>query len=422
MVNVKDKVKLDINDSKIITIDEKVITNEDRLQCECGGCLVVKKVTKKYKIKNNNECTIEDIPILQCNDCKKEVSNLSLLVKYTIKDSLQVLEESSISNKKFRKNFITFFNTFIKHLKFTYHIEPKLPFKYDILDYYVIPGLFREYDIGFLTPVFFDLKVLDRYLDNQEYDLELKSGSYYTLWKKGEEGFAISFGINGNQRVIMWLGDILKLPEKEQYYLLSYNVESDHNLKSEFYNAQILVEWGSESKEGNIFKKISQINTKVKEKYSVNLTILEKETLFYYSQLHIPIKNTKKEFESLINILNKILVENIDVASIKKFLETKKEVNIKSLGSLKLLAKLIYYACNFNTYDEAETFLSPLFCLYNLRITADHLLSTESEMEKLGKSLTKLNIPEEKRENYSYIYEKLISQLEEIFISINQRI
>ena len=256
----------------------------------------------------------------------------------------------------------------------------------------------------------------------QEYELELKSGSYYTLWKKEEESFAISFGINGNQRVIMWLGDILELPEKEQYYLLAYNVESDHNLKSEFYNAQILVEWGSESKEGNIFKIISQINKKIKEKYSVNLTTLEKETLFYYSQLHIPIKNTKKEFESLINILNKILVENIDVVSIKNILETKKEINIKSLGSLKLLAKLIYYICNFNTYDEAETFLSPLFCLYNLRITADHLLSTESKMEKLSKSLTKLNIPEEKRENYSYIYQELISQLEEIFISINQRI
>ena len=415
--------KKDIEKFEIEKKEEaKEITDEDRLQCQCGGCLVVEKITKEYKIKNNNECIIEDIPILQCSNCKKEVPNFSLFVKEVIKSSLQVLEESSIGNKKFNKKFITFFNIFIKHLKLTYHIKPKLPFKYDILDYYVIPGLFREYNIGFLTPVFFDLKVLDRYLDNQEYELELKSGSYYTLWKKEEESFAISFGINGNQRVIMWLGDILELPEKEQYYLLAYNVESDHNLKSEFYNAQILVEWGSESKEGNIFKIISQINKKIKEKYSVNLTTLEKETLFYYSQLHIPIKNTKKEFESLINILNKILVENIDVVSIKKILETKKEINIKSSGSLKLLAKLIYYICNFNTYDEAETFLSPLFCLYNLRIAADHLLSTESEMEKLGKSLTKLNIPEEERENYSYIYQELVSQLEEIFISINQRI
>ena len=170
------------------------------------------------------------------------------------------------------------------------------------------------------------------------------------------------------------------------------------------------------------FKIIGEINKKIMKKYSINLTTLEKETLFYYSQLHIPIKNTKKEFESLINILNKILVENIDTPSIKKFLETKNIENIKSLGSLKLLAKLIYYACNFNTYDEAETFLSPLFCLYNLRITGAHLLSTESETEKLGRSLIKLNIPEEKRENYSYIYQELISQLEEIFISIDKRI
>ena len=113
MINVEDKVK----------IAKKLITDEDRLQCQCGGCLVVEKITKEYKIKNNNECIIEDIPILQCSNCKKEVSNLSLFVKEVIKSSLQVLEESSISNKKFKKNFIIFFNTFIKHLKFTYHIN-----------------------------------------------------------------------------------------------------------------------------------------------------------------------------------------------------------------------------------------------------------------------------------------------------------
>lgn len=405
----------------MINIEEKVIKDKDRLKCSCGGCLVVKRITNEYKIKNI-ECKVENIPILECNNCNEKDIVLSFFVKKTIELSIQALEESSINNVKLKKDFNILFNRFIECFNLAYDIKPKLPFKYDILDYYVIPGLFREYNIGFLTPVFFDLKVLDRYLDDQEYELELKSGSYYTLWKKEEESFAISFGINENKRVIMWLGDILDLPTKEQYHLLSYNIESDHNLKTEFYNAQILVEWGSESKERNIFKIIGQINKKIMKKYSINLTTLEKETLFYYSQLHIPIKNTKKEFESLINILNKILVENIDTPSIKKFLETRNIENIKSLGSLKLLAKLIYYACNFNTYNEAETFLSPLFCLYNLRITANHLLSTESETEKLGRSLIKLNIPEEKRENYSYIYQELISQLEETFISIDKRI
>ena len=81
MINVEDKVKLDINDDEIFTIAEKSITDEDRLQCQCGGCLVVKKITKEYKIKNNNECIMEDIPILQCSNCKKKVFNLSLIVK-----------------------------------------------------------------------------------------------------------------------------------------------------------------------------------------------------------------------------------------------------------------------------------------------------------------------------------------------------
>ena len=113
MINVEDKVK----------IAKKLITDEDRLQCQCGGCLVVEKITKEYKIKNNNECIIEDIPILQCSNCKKEVSNLSLFVKEVIKSSLQVLEESSISNKKF-KNF-TFIPEVIEDIEKKINSAPK---------------------------------------------------------------------------------------------------------------------------------------------------------------------------------------------------------------------------------------------------------------------------------------------------------
>ena len=50
MINVEDKVKLDINDDEIFTITEKSITDEDRLQCQCGGCLVVKKILLHFLI------------------------------------------------------------------------------------------------------------------------------------------------------------------------------------------------------------------------------------------------------------------------------------------------------------------------------------------------------------------------------------
>jgi hypothetical protein len=44
----------------------------------------------------------------------------------------------------------------------------------------------------------------------------------------------IAFGINKHGKLVMWLGDIAKLPESEQYYLRSENVASDHCKGSEF--------------------------------------------------------------------------------------------------------------------------------------------------------------------------------------------
>lgn len=37
----------------------------------------------------------------------------------------------------------------------------------------------------------------------------------------------------------MWLGDIARLPDAEQYYLRSENIDSDHSIGSEFYDGQI---------------------------------------------------------------------------------------------------------------------------------------------------------------------------------------
>ena len=50
----------------------------------------------------------------------------------------------------------------------------------------------------------------------------------------------------------MWLGDILKLDINEQYHLKSENIKSDHSINSEFYKAQIEVEWSQLSNDKNL--------------------------------------------------------------------------------------------------------------------------------------------------------------------------
>ncbi len=85
--------------------------------------------------------------------------------------------------------------------------------------------------------VFFKREVLLKYDSSPTYRLSFASTTYGEI-RRGDD-FSMPFGINKNGKVIMWLGDIARLPDAEQYYLRSENIESDHSIGSEFYDGQI---------------------------------------------------------------------------------------------------------------------------------------------------------------------------------------
>src|SRR5690606_36493169 len=81
--------------------------------------------------------------------------------------------------------------------------------------------------------------------------------------------FVIPFGINKFGKVIMWLGDVAKLPEAEQYYLRSENVASDHSLGSEFYDAQIECKFTDPPKERLVIGQRSNFLDAFEKKFGV---------------------------------------------------------------------------------------------------------------------------------------------------------
>jgi len=180
-----------------------------------------------------------------------------------------------------------------------YSYAEKYNFIYSHIDYEYIPGLVRPWDEGFLTPVFFNIAVLNKYSQHPEYKLELFSETYGTIWKEDE--WYISFGINRNKRVIMWLGDIDKLPENEKYYLRSENVESDHEIHSEFYDAQIEVQFSNPSVQSTVFHKRKKLNDIVEKKYRFDLYILEGEVSEILGNLDRPVFGKISTFLLLLN-------------------------------------------------------------------------------------------------------------------------
>src|SRR5258708_31780647 len=100
-----------------------------------------------------------------------------------------------------------------------------IPFLYEADDYFYIPGLERPFNIGFLTPVFFNRKALLKYDADPVYQVKFASTTYGTI---DTETSSISFGINKNDKLVMRLRGIDHLPDTVHYFLLWPTAPSKH--------------------------------------------------------------------------------------------------------------------------------------------------------------------------------------------------
>jgi hypothetical protein len=253
----------------------------------------------------------------------------------------------------------------------------KVPFQYDSDDYNYIPGLTREFDEGFLTPVFFTKEVLIKYDVHPSYRVTFASRTYGSI-RQGND-FDIPFGINRNGRLVMWLGDIARLPENEQFYLRSENVPSDHSIGPEFYDGQIECKFTDRPPEDQLFEQRSQFLEACFSCFGEKLAHLEKEVLDLAISIRRPVVDTPAERRNMADALNKVYLESLDNKALERVL-AKLGQNAAKLGSLKRLQKLV------ETIAPAEDIagaMSPLYVLYDLRVAYSHLGSQEGQKEKL---------------------------------------
>ncbi|WP_426993028.1 hypothetical protein [Methylomonas sp. CM2] len=287
-----------------------------------------------------------------------------------------------------------------------YNFADKFDFIYSQIDYEYIPGLMRSWNEGFLTPVFFNLSVLNKYSQNPDYTLDLFSETYGSIWR-GQD-WHIAFGINKNNKVIMWLGDIDSLPDSEKYYLRSENLPSDHDIHSEFYEAQIDVQWSEASKQSTLFHLRKSLNDAVRQSINFDLYMLEGEVSKVISNLHRPVFWEDKHVGPVIESFNRIFVESLNSKAIKDDIKSiSASADIKNKGSLKLFELWIELRQKLaNTKDIA----CPFYVLYDFRIITCHLQSEESKFDTLKSINSRLGLTEDNT-SYEIIYDALISSL-----------
>jgi len=166
------------------------------LSCDCGGPLDL-VFADFHEDVSEIDIAIVGLPYLRCARCGKD--HLPDLSRFAI---IRLHEEAVARSSPAVK--VTHRASDQKY-GFT-HVH----FIYSADDYRYIPGLKRPWNKGFLTPVFFNKAVLLKYDASPDYEVKFASTTYGTIYGKG---FYISFGINKNGKVIMWLGDLGSLPE-----------------------------------------------------------------------------------------------------------------------------------------------------------------------------------------------------------------
>ncbi|MBD1926542.1 hypothetical protein H6F74_09840 [Trichocoleus sp. FACHB-90] len=286
----------------------------------------------------------------------------------------------------------------------------QVDFLYDHRDYENIPGLQRPWNNGSLTPVFFNLAVLNKYSQHPDYQLDLFSKTYGII-EKGSE-FSIAFGINRNRKVFMWLGDIDKLPLNEQYYLRSENVESDHDLYSEFYESQIEVQFSNPSPENFLFHVRSETNQTCREERGGYLHTFEGEISKVIENLDRPVFWQEKHVKPVVEALNEVMVESLDTQFLKGELKDLcRKDDLKGLGSLKLFEKWIDKVLKCPKFADIAL---PFYVLYDFRILSSHLILDARREATLRSINQRLGLAEDNA-NYELIYDVLIGKLKESY-------
>jgi hypothetical protein len=292
----------------------------------------------------------------------------------------------------------------------------KFDFKYSQIDHEFIPGLTRPWEDGFLTPVFFNTAVLNKYSQDPRYRLDLFSETYGTI--RARE-WTISFGINRGKKVMMWLGDIASLPEEEKYFLRSENVDSDHDLHSEFYEAQIDVQPSPPSRQHTLLRQRKALNDVFSSKFGDGLFVLEGEVASIIANLTRPVFWEEKHVAPAIESLNRVFVESINSGFLKRAIkDAGSSKDLKSAGGLKTLQAWIEVALGRSNHADI---MLPLFVLYDFRVFCSHLLPTDKRNEMIRSINARLGFQEGNRD-FEVVYDRLIEVLLESICRIEAAI
>lgn len=379
------------------------------LKCqECNDFKKLEIIWVRYKKEIDKELDFK-IPFFVCPNCgHKEPLNS--------KEHYDAMTDEDFAEMQDGEKLVLKFGYENKEFNRYSHLN----FKYSSEDYYLIPGLFRDEDDGYLTPVFFDKDILLYYNNHPDYNVKFGSFSSGNIYHKGKPLFNWGFGINRNGKIFKWLGDLNEdfkedemLPHLKRFQ--ASNVESDHDIFSKFYLSQNPFSpsdmFQSSDNETHLFKLKNELDELFQSRFNMKLTKVHIEDFFNFYKP--PILEEKEQIFNAYISLNKLIIENIQSDLLKAKLNGK---DLKKLGSLKTLENFL---SNFFPDENIDLILSSLYVLSDLRQLQGHF-SDKSFEERYNFCKERLKL--KKEANYFQVYETLIRELVRTFEKINDLI
>jgi hypothetical protein len=236
----------------------------------------------------------------------------------------------------------------------------------------------------YLTPVFFERKVLERYYSEpSKYSIKDGYLSCGDLW-------GMEIDNNHEKYVIVYLGDLGRdLPERDRKYWRSFNVVPDGDISNVHFSRGFLAEFADPSSPDLVFKqKLDELKKAWGEKYGWDLfKDLNKKDEFHLVALRIPMRDEQPEFDSQIQSLAEILIESINESEIKK--EVSIDKDDKSIAKLEKY----FYEKKFTNYQKHITLLK---CLQALRSKGSAHRKSKDYEKKYFDILSTLNISSNK--------------------------
>lgn len=384
-------------------------SNEVSNPLRCPTCKEYRYLSFEKKGYGYDELGIGyKIPYFKCDNCNKSVPLFPI-------DQIEEMAKKHFGELK-RLGKSGFYYQPMRGEDKKFEKYPNLGLTYDSRDYYYIPGLIRPWEDGSLTPVFFNPDLLLYYNNHPDYRVYMQSFSNVIIYKSDEAIIPWGFGINRNGKLFGWLGDLypfLSKSENEEHLhrFLGSNVESDHDIFSDFYLMQIEVRAEESDNEIQIFRLKNIFEKLIFEKFKFEMFKVDiTELKFDYKS---PILNEKNQVFNAYIHLNKILVDNINGKEIKKLLQNEVEpADLKNKRSLKLLELFSEYKLNISHLDNL---ISPLFVLYDLRVLASHL-TDDSFNEKYNdcKERLKADLSLNYIETFKHVVKSIIDMFDEL--------